>query len=728
MTTQDPESRKPQGEDSFRHDGYREFVEAMEDVLIVLSRDGFIVSLGPSFERWLGLTEAQWVGRHFTAVLHREDQGAALDLHKRVLGGESSVTSELRFRSRSGDWKLGELRASPLRVGREIQGVVGISRDLGDRKGPEAHNRALLLIAANVAGHLELETLFEEALPPIVQALGADGAIIFREDTQTLESQAIADLGFSEQQSRFLRAKTFPRDLSFQGRPVQGETASWRSRSEAGSAIAEGLMEPLGVESVIIAPLDAQGRNFGSLAAWSRRKQAFDSRDVSLCEAIAFMLASAVGARELYRARIEEARIDAAQALVAGEMISSLDAPALLERLCRMTRKVLGCDLAHTFLYDAESEVFVPMVGDGATATPWDILRTLRIDRSLVSEIIDSVQTTGFARLETSDRQARAMMRVYGASTAMMVPLARGSDLKGVLIVGRRAEGADFDSTEEEILRRIGRLASPSLANAQLVEELETANNLKSEFVATMSHELRTPLNVILGYSDLLLDEAYGPLTRDQVDTLTRLARSATNLCELVNATLDLSSLEAGRMELHLEEIDALRLMAEIIEVQEGRTQGVEFRWQEALDLPSLWTDAGKLKVVLGNLLSNAFKFTERGYVELSAAVLRDGVEFTVRDSGPGIPGPMQETLFEAFRQGDGSASRAYGGAGLGLYIVRQFVQMLGGEVSLQSEVGEGATFRVWVPLRGPSAHPAPRPPTNVFKPLPPAVLVQREK
>lgn len=237
-----------------------------------------------------------------------------------------------------------------------------------------------------------------------------------------------------------------------------------------------------------------------------------------------------------------------------------------------------------------------------------------------------------------------------------------------------------------------------------VVAGLERANGLKSEFVATMSHELRTPLSIILGYSDLLLDEAFGPLAADQADVILRLARNATSLFELVNATLDLSRLEAGTMGLELREIGVSRLLAEVIEELEDPPIDVKFLFNEASNLGRIRTDPGKLKVILRNLVSNAFKFTERGSVTLSTMALKGGIEFSVRDTGPGIAAEMHEVIFEAFRQGDGSASRVYGGVGLGLRIVRQLAEMLGGEVSLESREGEGAAFRVWIPASNPVA------------------------
>jgi signal transduction histidine kinase len=250
------------------------------------------------------------------------------------------------------------------------------------------------------------------------------------------------------------------------------------------------------------------------------------------------------------------------------------------------------------------------------------------------------------------------------------------------------------------IARGMAQLASMAIENAQLVEQLERANRLRSEFVATMSHELRTPLNVIVGYNELLLDGVFGALTGDQLDPLRRVDKSARELLDLINATLDMSRLEGGRVPVEVQDVWVPDLLREI----EGEVRGsgerpdLQLIWQVPATLPYLRTDRIKLKMVLKNLISNAVKFTERGSVTI-AAISDDGqVEFTVADTGIGIAPEAQEFIFEPFRQGDSSITRRHGGVGLGLYIVRRLMDLLGGTIALDSEIGRGSIFRVRLP------------------------------
>jgi signal transduction histidine kinase len=235
----------------------------------------------------------------------------------------------------------------------------------------------------------------------------------------------------------------------------------------------------------------------------------------------------------------------------------------------------------------------------------------------------------------------------------------------------------------------------------RLYNEAQAANRLKLEFIATMSHELRTPLHIIMGYTDLLLDGEFGNLTPEQADTMRIISKEQIELRELINATLGLGRLESGKVELELSHVDVADLLGPLeSEMRSGwANPGVQFIWRVDPNLPRLYTDAGKLKTVLKNLIGNAAKFTERGSITIEAHARDSRVEIAVIDTGIGISKDQQDLIFEPFRQLDSSTTRAYRGVGLGLYIVRRLVEMMGGEISVDSEIGHGSTFRVWLPV-----------------------------
>jgi len=235
-------------------------------------------------------------------------------------------------------------------------------------------------------------------------------------------------------------------------------------------------------------------------------------------------------------------------------------------------------------------------------------------------------------------------------------------------------------------------------------EAAETASRAKSDFVATISHELRTPLNAIIGYNDLLLEAEFGPLTETQRDALQHVEHNASQLLDLVNAVLDLNRMEAGRMPMNIEPVRTADVLKDIEESTRLLCQqsGLKFVWTVEAGLPVLHTDAAKLKLVLRNLIANAMRFTPNGQVTVTAARRSGGVEISVSDTGIGIPRAAFDTIFEPFRQLDSSSTRRYSGTGLGLHIVKRYLALLGGTVSVDSEVGRGSTFRVWVPETAP--------------------------
>lgn len=231
-------------------------------------------------------------------------------------------------------------------------------------------------------------------------------------------------------------------------------------------------------------------------------------------------------------------------------------------------------------------------------------------------------------------------------------------------------------------------------------EELERASQLKSEFLSTMSHELRTPLNVIIGYLDLLEDGAFGALAVPQKEPVQRAGRSARDLFELITATLDLSRIDAGVFSLDWRPVELPGLVGALVVGARDLPMhpGVELRWHVEPGLETLETDQRMLRLILRNLVGNALKFTEEGHVTITAERRGDGVEFAVRDTGVGIPPEDRSKIFEPFHQLDGADGGEATGVGLGLHIVRRLVSLLGGDIELESEVGEGTTFRVWLP------------------------------
>ena len=231
-------------------------------------------------------------------------------------------------------------------------------------------------------------------------------------------------------------------------------------------------------------------------------------------------------------------------------------------------------------------------------------------------------------------------------------------------------------------------------------DEAQDANQAKSAFLANMSHELRTPLNAIIGYSELIQDDLHERDDPELSEDLGKILKAARHLLQLISDILDLSKVEAGRLEMLIEDVSISNLVEDVAELArpliEGR--GNTFTIVCPVDVV-IASDGVKLKQILLNLLSNAAKFTADGTVTLAAAVTGDELGFSVSDTGAGIPSDRLGAIFDPFVQAEATTSKNYGGTGLGLAISQRFCQMMGGEITVTSRVGDGSTFAVRLPL-----------------------------
>lgn len=301
---------------------------------------------------------------------------------------------------------------------------------------------------------------------------------------------------------------------------------------------------------------------------------------------------------------------------------------------------------------------------------------------------------------------------------------------------------AELEQTNSQLSERTEALdlRNTALRQAQKdledrADELQRASRYKSEFLANMSHELRTPLNSALILAKLLGDNPQGNLSEEQVRFAESIYASGNDLLVLINDILDISKVEAGKLEVVAEQVAPAKMAAglEMTFAQQAAQKGLKFRLDVRPDVPaSLVTDRQRVEQILKNLLSNALKFTDHGEVALTVSgTPGGGASFAVTDSGIGIAEHQQEVIFEAFRQADGTTSRRYGGTGLGLSISQDLTRLLGGSLQVRSAPGAGSTFTLELPARSPQANestvappPAPRASAHV-ETAPPAPVVQ---
>jgi len=297
--------------------------------------------------------------------------------------------------------------------------------------------------------------------------------------------------------------------------------------------------------------------------------------------------------------------------------------------------------------------------------------------------------------------------REFGYRTSLVTPLMRTDDAIGTIMI-RRTEVRPFSERQMTLVKVFADQAVIAIENVRLFHEvrqksaqLEIANQHKSEFLANMSHELRTPLNAIIGFSEVLGERYFGELTAKQDEYVKDIHSSGRHLLSLINDILDLSKIEAGRMELELTEFDLKSAIENAVTLVKERAQrhAITLRVEIAPQLATVRADERKFKQVMLNLLSNAVKFTpDGGSVSVTARPKDATLEVSVADTGPGIAPEDQAAVFEEFKQiGPASASKAEG-TGLGMPLARRFVELHGGSIRIDSTPGQGATFTFTLP------------------------------
>jgi signal transduction histidine kinase len=293
-----------------------------------------------------------------------------------------------------------------------------------------------------------------------------------------------------------------------------------------------------------------------------------------------------------------------------------------------------------------------------------------------------------------------------GYRSLLAIPTMQGNRLIGGIVVARKAVGG-FTEREIDLLRTFANGSTIAIENARLFLEVERKNMAlqqasqhKSEFLANMSHELRTPMNAILGFTDLLLDGIYGELDERVRRPMDQIHQNGQNLLRLINDVLDLSKIEAGRMELFLAEYNAVEILEAVVNTARPLAEGKGLTLHASIEgkVGSCFGDGRRMFQVLLNLVGNAVKFTRRGQVEVGLAAGNGQIHYMVKDTGIGIRPEQMEAIFEEFGQGDSTVTKEFGGTGLGLAISKRFVTMHGGRIWAESTPEVGSTFHVVVP------------------------------
>jgi signal transduction histidine kinase/CHASE3 domain sensor protein len=311
------------------------------------------------------------------------------------------------------------------------------------------------------------------------------------------------------------------------------------------------------------------------------------------------------------------------------------------------------------------------------------------------------------AEIASEFPESKRYQQRFGTRTILCTPLLREGMPLGAIVI-RRVEVHPFTEKQIALLKTFADQAVIAIENVRLFheiedksKELEAANKHKSEFLARVSHDLRTPLNAIMGFTRIVLRRLEGHIPALQKENLQKVLISAEHLLGLINTLLDLAKIDAGKMEAVAETFrveDVINMTTATVEplLKDGRVRIVR---EIPADLPPLKTDRDMLKQILLNLLSNAAKFTEQGEIKVSAARENGNLKLAIADSGIGMKPEALEHIFEEFQQAEKTTASKYGGTGLGLAIVKKFVNLMGGDIAVESEVGQGSKFTITLPM-----------------------------
>jgi len=394
---------------------------------------------------------------------------------------------------------------------------------------------------------------------------------------------------------------------------------------------------------------------------------------------------------------------------------STLDLETVLDTIVTKAVQLSGTDAGTIYVFDEESREFQLRATYGMSEELIASFEQHHIGLSeAIAQATDQRAPAQVADLRNEPQQAAPVQQILleaGHLARMVVPLVGANRVVGALVVRRKAPG-EFPKRTVDLLQTFAAQSVLAIQNARLFREievkghqLEMASQHKSQFLSNMSHELRTPLNAIIGVTEMLQEDAVELKRDDEVEPLDRVMNAARHLLALINDILDLSKIEAGRMELHLESFLIAPLIDDVVKTIE--TLAMKNANRVEVDCSStigfMHADQIRVRQALLNLVSNANKFTERGTITLSARRQEEGghawITIAVVDTGIGMTSEQMAKLFQDFSQADSSVTRKYGGTGLGLAISRRFCQMMGGDISVESESGRGSTFTIRLPV-----------------------------
>jgi GAF domain-containing protein/anti-sigma regulatory factor (Ser/Thr protein kinase) len=574
----------------------------------------------------------------------------------------------------------------------------------------QAREQTLLRrIAVGLTVMPDMESLLRQLAYETSQALEVDNAVIaLRDETGQYPVRASYLLTRTETATALGAAQSRPGLAALFQAIEQGLTVQFNAGTQTTDPTARELLTLVGGQpvSLVLTPITRRGETIGVIeVSVDSASRLFDRQETQLLEAIANQGAIAIDNVSLYEREQRRLRqlekLQASSRSIAGQLKTGV----LLNSIVNEAAAIFDVP-AVSLMTRQGGDYYVNRASVGLSE------RYMRERRVRVRDHQDVI-TRPFLRAEVRDmdQAQQELIRQEGLTGVLSVALIKTGQQLGILNLYSKGTPRTFTDEERDLAQLFASQAATAYENALLFEalqeravELAKANKLKSEFLARVSHELRTPMNSINGYSEMLLRMVYGDLNEKQVDRIERILRNGRNLLAIIDDLLDISKIDAGKMELQFKPVNLREELAATIYNLESQVaaQGLYLKLEAPETLPRVRADSMRLKQVVTNLLGNAIKFTKQGGITVRVQVVNDeGVNTvwtSVIDTGIGIKREDQQIIFDEFRQADGSTTREYGGTGLGLAITRKLVEMMSGRIWVESEAGKGSTFTFVLP------------------------------
>jgi signal transduction histidine kinase/HAMP domain-containing protein len=458
------------------------------------------------------------------------------------------------------------------------------------------------------------------------------------------------------------------------------------------------------IRSVLAIPLASSKSSIqGVISVASLKSNAFRPNQQQLLETIAGQIARTIENARLYKST-EENAVNLAKLYQVGKNISStLELDIILQSIVNEAQKLVQANKSIILLVDNDNYK-VKAVGYGYTADQLQSHSYQEIKEGISGWVLNKMKPTLSPDIQSDKRnKGIALMSATksGDRSAAIAPLIIDDQAIGTLTVINNVQSKIFTDYDLNLVIMLAGQAAIAIQNAQLYQAAQEADKLKSAFLASMSHELRTPLNSIIGFTGIILQGLAGPLNKEQQKQMGMVRDSARHLLSLINDVLDISKIEAGQLSIASEKVDMPTAINNVIRsvIPLAEKKNLLLLSNIAPDVGSIISDQRRVEQILINLINNAIKFTEKGTIQINSEIKDNWIVTSVQDTGIGIKKEDRYKLFQVFQQIETGLSRKHEGTGLGLSICKRLVELLGGEIWVDSEWGVGSTFTFTLPL-----------------------------